>query len=543
MIPVAAGDLKQNAQNLAPIVNQFLNSPHAEYTGDNSGEQLQDAANYGSTFKGKICRSGGFASGTILTTVFRAGEEGFIHFPDTATNEACTNPGDGSSASGAAGFWVDEGDSASHSQGNCMTCHDVHWSLESIDPESDAYDPHAEPLRRHCTTCHVNDGVSASGASQIDLSTINHLATAGTPLENWATNPDESCESCHMPLSGSVDSSLMHLWRINTDASYTTMGATQVNLDVDGKAWIDVDLACGQCHGGGAAEGPGHEATPPALYRTKAQLALVADGMHDAAAVSYPVTFSAKVTGLDVLVDASVQCGGACPVFTYDWNWGDGSAIGSGDPATHTYATGGKKTVSLTVRLDGKSVGSVSRSFWTNTVDLPPVASATCNWDANSWTLDVTDTSTDADGILTVKVDWDDDSGYGVGNAGDTLEHQYRYAGTYTPTFTAIDTALKSSEITLSCAPVTPAPFTIGGTVYESDSTTPVVGANVIVKLGRTRMAKVQTAGDGTFSAGNLKPGNYKLKIRKRGFSFATPAATMTIGPDSTGNNIDALTP
>lgn len=517
--------------------SQCESLPTGEWVTTFSADVYPWAADVGGP--GGVCA--GVGIGSIIVTTYRTGHAEHIPFVDSAVNPACTNEPDGSSESGAGGFWVPDGaltdgTPADSSQGSCMTCHDVHWALADDDE-------HAEPLRRECSTCHMNDGPSVSNAPQIDIATINHLSTAGTPLVNMATNPDESCESCHMPHSAGPGSSPLHLWRINTDAAYSTFGASSVNLDVDGQAWIDVDLACGQCHGGGAAEGPGHEATPPALYRTKAQLALVAEGMHDAASVTYPVTFSAKVTGLDVVVDASVLCGGPCPTFTYDWNWGDGSAIGSGDPANHSYASGGKKTVSLTVRLDGKSVGSVTRSFWTNTFDLPPVASATCDWDADTWTLSVTDTSTDVDGILSVKVDWDDDSGYGVGNAGDTLEHAYRHAGTYNPTFTAIDTALKSAEIPLSCNPVSPAPFTISGTVYESDGSTPVEGANVVVKLGRTRMAKVKSAVDGTFSAGNLKPGNYKLKIRKRGFTFATPAATMTIGPDSVGNDIDALTP
>ena len=83
-----------------------------------------------------------------------------------------------------------------------MTCHDVHWALASTDKDSPAFNPEAEPFRRECTTCHVNPGTSASGAPQIDLATINHLKTAGTPLENRATDPDSACETCHMPKSG-----------------------------------------------------------------------------------------------------------------------------------------------------------------------------------------------------------------------------------------------------------------------------------------------------------------------------------------------------
>jgi hypothetical protein len=327
------------------------------------------------------------------------------------------------------------------------------------------------------------------------------------------------------------------------------MGASEVNLDVDGEAWVDLDHACGQCHGGGTVEDAEHTATAPAKYRTAAQLATVAEGMHDAAAVSYPVTFTTKVTGLKVDVKAYVTCGVPCPAFTYDWAWGDGSTNLEAVPATdHTYASAGAKKITLKVRLDGKIVGSVSRTLIAGGAggDAAPVASATCTFDEDTWTVTVTDTSTDADAtpVQTVAVDWNDESGRSVGGPGAELVHTYREPGSYTPEFQAIDSALKSSTVSLSCTPpVEPAYFLISGTVFQSNGSTPVAGANVVVKQGRVRVARVQTAVDGTFTADSLRPGTYKIKVRKSGFTFAIPAATRTVGPDSTGVVINALVP
>jgi hypothetical protein len=485
--------------------------------------------------------------GSIITTVYRNGVAEKIPNLDSTTNAACTNPGDGSGTSGASGFWVKDGETspngtpADTAQGNCMTCHDVHWALADTDPE-------AEPFRRECTTCHSNPGGSASGAPQIDLTKINHLATPGTPLENMATDPDAACETCHMPKSSSVGySSPMHLWRINTDPTYQTFGATQVNTTApDGAGWVDLDHACGQCHGGSGAAKPGIP------HFTTAQLAAVANGIHDSAGVSYPVTFSAtKVGVLGISVSASVNCGGPCPSLDYDWNWGDGLSHGSGAVASHTYAAGGPETITLALSSSGKAVGSVSRKITLDNPDLPPTVASTCTFDSDTWTEQVVDSSSDdgpdADALagdgtatLNVVVDWGDGSTKSFGGAGGpTRTHTYLNPGTYIVTHKAIDSALQLTSET--CGPVSPAYFTISGTVHKSDGTTALPSATVTLRKGAVAKT-VYTGALGTFTAGSLKPGTYTLTVSKSGYTFPA-SAPITVGPSSPGNVIDALTP
>lgn len=553
VIPVSGGTLAKNAQHMDPIVNQFLNSPHAEYSGSNSGADIQNKAFYASTFIGNICRATGFGAGNILTTVFRNGVAGHIGFPDTATNDACTNPGDGSATSGAAGFWVAEGSDASNSQGNCMTCHDPHWSLHDTNPE-------AEPFRRECVTCHSHPAgeASLSGAPQIDLSTINHLKGPGTPLENMATRPNEPCEICHMPRS-SPGGQRMHLWRISTDPAYETFGATRVNTAADGAyanaGWVDLDLACGQCHGGDA--GPAQPGVP---YFTRAQLAQVAEGIHDSAGVTYQVTFKFTVNGsnpLQVATDAIVECGGTCPALTYDWDWGDGTAHGTSDPDAHTYASDGLKTVTLTVRLasNARVVGTAKRSIRLRNPDMPPTASSAtaCTWNANSWTMtfvdDSADDGPDADTLsgdgnasLQIVIDWGDGQLKSIGAQGATFTHTYTRPGSYTVVQSAIDSKLRRA--TSACSTLaTPAPFTISGTVKNTDGSAGLSGAAVRLKKGGKIAKVVYTNVTGAFSAGSLKPGTYQIYVSKTGYTFAAPAATVTIGPSSAGNTIQSIAP
>ena len=152
---------------------------------------------------------------------------------------------------------------ADRAAGSCVTCHDVHKPLnENVAGMS-------QSVSVECTDCHSNP--AATVTPQIDLAYINHLGGAGTPLENAASDPVSACEVCHQPPG------IMHLFRINTDAAYTMYGdytyaypvngpsaaaaAKNVNLpnyaadgDYANAMWIDLDNACGQCHGGGVSE-------------------------------------------------------------------------------------------------------------------------------------------------------------------------------------------------------------------------------------------------------------------------------------------------
>ncbi|MCC7066195.1 MAG: hypothetical protein IT456_25600, partial [Planctomycetes bacterium] len=167
-----------------PHANQFLNSPHAKFTG--TFAQI-------ATGKFQYNMSGEYKS-----------------------------------------FFMTEGEAANTGNG-CTGCHDVHNSTVSGDL----------PFREECTECHNKD-----------LSQMIHSGGVGTPLEHMNTDIQEACASCHMPEGE-------HLFRINVDAAYSTrplasMTTTQnANTAPDGNyagaVWIDLDGACGKCHGGGVA--------------------------------------------------------------------------------------------------------------------------------------------------------------------------------------------------------------------------------------------------------------------------------------------------
>jgi hypothetical protein len=224
-----------------PDGDEFLNSPHAKFTG-----QFKDIGCPPYAINGY--------------TAYAAGNEA-ANLANPGAPTACT-PGamnlDGSTSSLYASKFAQAakilGDSDS-AAGSCVTCHDVHQPLnENIAGMS-------QSVKTECTECHSNPLNTVS--PQIDLSTIAHPSGTGTPLENAATDPTSACEICHQPAG------IMHLWRIKADASYNMYGdythvdppSGNVNLssmanDSTGYSamWVDLDNACGQCHGGGVSE-------------------------------------------------------------------------------------------------------------------------------------------------------------------------------------------------------------------------------------------------------------------------------------------------
>jgi len=170
----------------------------------------------------------------------------------------------------------------------CTGCHDPHQStVASVTG--------AKPIVNTCSSCHK--------LSQNILATVNHPAGPGTPFPT-GTSADlpGACVTCHM--QAALGRANMHVFRINPDPNYWTYPTpsqfytqhiSAPGTEPDGDAldgvtynpavWLDVDLACGQCHIGN--DGVTNEyglVPPPGLpgshAYTRAQLAYWASTMH-----------------------------------------------------------------------------------------------------------------------------------------------------------------------------------------------------------------------------------------------------------------------
>ena len=400
---------------------------------------------------------------------------------------------------------IQAGADADHHAGECVSCHYTDGSFSGTYPAGVGSGIPSPELDSSCLMCHSK---AQGSVGAINPTVMNHLPGTGTP----AGFAPESCAKCH---DGE-----------NTATAAKSYAGVAPNISA----------SCGQCHDSANYVAAG------APLRSDEALAEVADGMHEAAPVSYPVTFSASSSGLTVNVSASVNCGGTCPTFTYDWNWGDGSQdLGGTASMSHLYATAGSKSIKLTVRLDGKTVGTSTRSVTLTVADGTPVASGTADWNPDTWTLSITDTSTDTGPApLQIVVNWGDGTTKSIGVAGQTFTHVYGRTGSFPVTLRANDPALHSNTATVFTA--TPAYFKISGVVQDA-SRVGLTGATVKIMRGTT-VVKTMVLPSYTFDSGAiLKPGTYTLTATKAGYTFPKPAATVNVGPSNTTVELTAAAP
>jgi len=315
----------------------------------------------------------------------------------------------------------------------------------------------------------------------------------------------------------------------------------------------DWDFGDGTAHGTGVA--PGAHTYATAGSKSIKLTVSITSGIVGSATRSVSVVptcstvdFTATPTLLNVAVVPTVTCSGS-PVITYDWNWGDGTTHGSANPDSHGYATAGTKSITMTASTNGVVVGTVARNVTVSTAPPPPaapVAAGTCTWNANTWTMSCLDTTTGGKLPLQIVVDWGDGSTKSIGVGGGTLSHSYIRVPTlpdtsFPVTLRANDAAMRTSVTPVATA--SPAYFTSSGTVKNSAGTLNLASATVQLFKGTVIQKSALTNSSGVFTLGSLKPGTYTLKVVRSGYTFAVPAATITVGPDSTGTVINALTP
>ena len=217
-------------------------------------------------------------------------------------------------------------------------------------------------------------------------------------------------------------------------------------------------------------------------------------------------SFTAASTGSVLSVDGSSSADSTGSIRSWSWNWGDGTPAGSGAAASHAYATGGTYPVTLTVTDDGGLTGRTTRQV-TVASNQPPEPAFTLS--ATGATVGVRSMSTDADGsVAAYSWDWGDGTPAG---SGETAQHTYGTAGTYTVVLTVTDdvgaTAAASRTVTVEDADGPPViasdsfDRTVSGGLGAADiggAWTPAVGATRLsVEPGVAELA-LPAAGDST---------------------------------------------
>ena len=510
-------------------------------------------------------------------------------------NDGLTNVGTITSPS----YYASRFNDGVNNLGCTSACHDPHKS--TVDAVKAATG--TQPMRVTCQTCHT----------EIVLSTTAHPESPGTPFDTSLYG--NSCEVCHMvrPDNGKADK--LHLFRISVDANYTTFptpsqfraGQSLPNTADDGSsfpgklsAWVDLDLACGQCHGGGGAQvnatGSIPLSTPTSLTVsngtgfTEGQRIMIAGaGAGGTDLYSYAAAVSGSIITLtdaaavavsnanviqnptqsyapykprtELAADANnihrtfaspnfiwVQVGNSntvnfdasstvCPsggTCTYSWNFGDATTDNSNRVTlSHSYSTAAagvnSYTATLTVVNTSSAVLRPETRTETVTVNIPPTVNE-ASVSANNMTVTLVDASTAGS---SVSVAWGDGSSPSTGSAGGTFTHTYAVANTYTIVHTA---KLQGLTATKNIPITVPTKYTVSGLV-TSKAGTPLSSVSLSLKLGGVTKGITSTDTNGNYTFINVVPGTYTITASKSGYTFANPAASVTV----TGGNVTGV--
>lgn len=198
---------------------------------------------------------------------------------------------------------------------------------------------------------------------------------------------------------------------------------------------------------------------------------------------------------------------------SYDWDFGDGTAHGSGPTASHTYTGLGRFTWTMTATLGGVSCTKTGTILVTAcTLDCSASVSPDAGTPDTTFTFDATTTSPDCTGPVTYDWDFGDGTTHG---AFKTVTHNYPAAGTYTWTLrtaqggvTCLDTG------TVYVTAIQPGALTGLVGICSESAFQPLAGSGVhllqaFVMLNGTRTDA--TMSGAAFSFPTLPPGTYQL--------------------------------
>ncbi|WP_052460932.1 PKD domain-containing protein [Microbacterium gorillae] len=220
-------------------------------------------------------------------------------------------------------------------------------------------------------------------------------------------------------------------------------------------------------------------------------------------------SFTATPTDLSVAVDASASSDPEGTALTYAWDFGDGSAAGSGKTATHVYTAAGEYTVKLTVTDAGGATGSTTQKV---TVTAPatnaaPTASFTATPTDLSVAVDASASSDPEGTALTYAWDFGDGSAAGSGK---TATHVYTAAGEYTVKLTVTDAGGATGSTTQKVTVTAPASAAIASDDFSRTTsagwgTAPIGGAWTVQYGAASALSTDGSVGRVSIAAGQTR--------------------------------------
>ncbi len=138
---------------------------------------------------------------------------------------------------------------------------------------------------------------------------------------------------------------------------------------------------------------------------------------------NFNYTVSSCSAGFSVPFASTSSPNGGGPITSYTWDWGDGTPFGTNATETHTFATGGTKTVELKIS-NGSCTDSITHTFsFTSGIAASFTSASGCIGTSTNFTA----TSTPTTGITGHIWNFGDNSPNG---SGPNVSHTYTTSGT-----------------------------------------------------------------------------------------------------------------
>ncbi len=186
-----------------------------------------------------------------------------------------------------------------------------------------------------------------------------------------------------------------------------------------------------------------------------------------------PVAHASLVgcTDLTCSFDGGSSTDGDGDALTYDWDWGDGTAHGTTATASHTFLTGGSKTVTLTVSDpdDATGVDTVVANPVAPPVNVAPTAHITAPACTNLDCSFTGSTSSDPDSD-TLTYSWDFGDGTPAATTANPV-HTYATAGAKTVILTVNDGHSHTDTDSVVVNPTNPPPVNAAPTAHITNPT------------------------------------------------------------------------
>jgi PKD repeat protein len=287
------------------------------------------------------------------------------------------------------------------------------------------------------------------------------------------------------------------------------------------------------------------------VIRATASVPVVFDGASplSASASGTPLSGSAPLT-----VAFTGSASGGTPPYTYDWNFGDGSAHGTAENPSHVYSTAGSYSASLTVKDATIATASSSAiSITVGTVPTPLSASASGTPRSGTAPLNVAFTGGASGGTPPYTYDWN----FGDGSAHGTAQgpsHVYSAAGSYSASLTvkdATNATATSSAISIVVS-ATPLPLSASASAAPLSGAAPLTVAFTGGASGGTGPYTYDwNFGDGSAHGSAQSPshvytvaGSYSASLTVRDASNATAtssAISVSVTAGGGGPSLSAI--